>query len=158
MIRARDSISEKIDHLFRTVRRDDNREFTYDDVERGTQGQVSRSYVWKLRHGRNRNPSLDVIESLSEFFSVPPAYFFGQSIEGDARAQELAETAALFKDPAARLVAECARGLSAASLEAVVNLLENLHAIERSRVSVGKATPRAASAEVSSRSTAKVGS
>lgn len=155
MIRARDSISEKIDHLFRMVRRDDNREFTYDDVERGTNGQVSRSYVWKLRHGRNRNPSLDVIESLSEFFSVPPSFFFGESIERDAQAQALAEAAALLKDPAARLVADRARGLSAASLEAVVNLLENLHAIERSRVVAGDAANRAA---VSARSEAKVGS
>lgn len=46
MTRARDTVSEKIDHLFRTVRRADGREFTYDDVERGTEGRVSRSYVW----------------------------------------------------------------------------------------------------------------
>ena len=40
--RSRDNVPQKIDHLFRTVRREDGREFTYDDVERGTQGRVSR--------------------------------------------------------------------------------------------------------------------
>jgi transcriptional regulator with XRE-family HTH domain len=125
-------VSEKIDHLFRTVRRGDGREYTYDDVEQGTGGRVSRSYVWKLRHGRNRNPSLDVLESMAEFFHVPPEYFFTSGPEDEARAVALAEMASLLQDEGVRLVAERARGLSATSLEAVGSLIDNLHAIERS--------------------------
>ena len=123
---ARNSISEKIDHLFVTVRRADGREFTYDDVERGTEGRVSRSYVWKLRHGRNRNPSLDVIEALSQFFMVPPSYFFGPSLAGDDEARTAADVAALLRDSSARKVAQRARGLSPASLQVVENLVDNL--------------------------------
>ncbi len=133
MKRARDTVSEKIDHLFRTIRRHDNREYTYDDVERGTNGKVSRSYVWKLRHGRNRNPSLDVIESMSEFFQVPPAYFFEPGDAAEGRAGELAAAAALLQDASARLVSEKVRGLSPTSMEAVNSLIDNLHAIEASR-------------------------
>ncbi len=133
MTRSRDAISEKLDHLFHTVCRPDGREFTYDDVERGTAGRVSRSYVWKLRHGRNRNPSLDVIEALGEFFQVPPTYFFGDEIQNDAAARETAEVAALLQDPGRRQVAERARGLSHRSLEAVLDLLTSLHEIEAAR-------------------------
>lgn len=132
-VRARDSVSEKIDHLFHTVCRADGREFTYDDVERGTGGRVSRSYVWKLRHGRNRNPSLDVIEAMAEFFRVPPSYFFGEALESDPQAREAAEVAALLQDPAARRVAEKARGLSTPSIQALSGLIDSLHVIENGR-------------------------
>jgi transcriptional regulator with XRE-family HTH domain len=128
--RARDHVSDKIDHLFRTVRRDDGREFTYDDVERGTRGRVSRSYVWKLRHGRNRNPSLDVIEALSQFFRVPPSYFFGHELETDELAQRSAEIASLLQDDSARQVARQARGLSPTALTAVSDLIQHLRMMD----------------------------
>jgi transcriptional regulator with XRE-family HTH domain len=133
MARARESISAKIDYLFRTVRREDGREFTYEDVERGTKGRVSRSYVWKLRHGRNRNPSLDVLEALGEFFSVPPHYFFGGEVSDDPVGREVAEVAGLLRDPASRLVADRARGLSPTALQALGNLIESLHVLENGR-------------------------
>jgi transcriptional regulator with XRE-family HTH domain len=142
-VRSRDSVSEKIDHLFHTVRRPDGREYTYDDVEQGTSGRVSRSYVWKLRHGRNRNPSLDVIEAMSEFFDVPPEYFFGEELMDSGTAKEAADVAALLRDPAARAVAERARGLGPQSLQAVMDLVESLRSIETS----GRRAARAASGE-----------
>ncbi len=138
MARARDRVSGKIDHLFHTVRRSDGREYTYDDVEQGTDGRVSRSYVWKLRHGRNSNPSLDVIEALAMFFRVEPEYFFIPKNEDEERSMEMAEVAALLQDPAVRMVAERARGLSSTSLEAVNNLIDNLHSIEKPRRRGGK--------------------
>ena len=147
-LRARDYVSHKIDHLFRSVLRSDGREFTYEDVERGTDGRVSRSYVWKLRHGRNSNPSLDVIEALAVFFSVPPEYFFGDSIDDDGDAQEAAEIAALLHDPAAHAVAERAKGLGPAALSTVVNLIENLKTMEsahaRASSLAGEPSPEAA--------------
>jgi transcriptional regulator with XRE-family HTH domain len=128
--RSRENVSEKIDHLFKTVRREDGREFTYDDVERGTQGRVSRSYVWKLRHGRNSNPSLDVIEAMARFFRVPPSYFFGPDLADDDVAREAAEVAALLQDESARRVATEARGLGPTSLSAVVDLIEHLRLLD----------------------------
>jgi transcriptional regulator with XRE-family HTH domain len=128
--RSKDTVSEKIDHLFHTVRRPDGREFTYDDVEQGTAGRVSRSYVWKLRHGRNRNPSLDVIEALGEFFRVPPTYFFGDGSADAGAGREAAQVAALLRDPAARKVSERARGLSPQSVAAISDMVEHLRKIE----------------------------
>ncbi len=131
--RARDHVSQKIDHLFRTVRREDGREYTYDDVERGTRGRVSRSYVWKLRHGRNCNPSLDVIEAMSQFFRVPPSYFFGAALRDEETAKEAAEIASLLRDEAAREVARRARGLSPAALTAVSDMIDHLRALGESK-------------------------
>jgi transcriptional regulator with XRE-family HTH domain len=91
---------------------------------------VSRSYVWKLRHGRNSNPSLDVIEALAQFFRVPPSYFFGPPLGINGAGREAAQIAALLQDPAARLVAEQARGLSPTALEAVSDLIEHLRILE----------------------------
>jgi transcriptional regulator with XRE-family HTH domain len=120
-------VSEKIDYLFRTVRREDGREYTYDDVEQGTKGTVSRSYVWKLRHGRNNNPSLEVLESLSVFFDVPPSYFFGDATAG----KEAAAVAALLQDKAAHEVAVKSRGLSPVALAMVSDLLDNLRKLDK---------------------------
>lgn len=128
--RAKDTVSEKLDVLLRTVRHADGRPLTYDDVELGTQRRVSRSYVWKLRNGRNRNPSLDVIEALSEFFAVPPAYFFEPWSEDPDRTREAAEAAFLLRDPGVRQLAERARGLSPAALQAVLGLVDALRMLD----------------------------
>jgi transcriptional regulator with XRE-family HTH domain len=128
--RSSATVSEKIDHLFNAVRRPDGREFTYDDVEQGTGSRISRSYAWKLRHGRNRNPSLDVIEAMSEFFGVLPEFFFEQAVIDAAMGSDAAAVGDLLRDPGARAVAERIRGLSPQSLQAVVDLEDNLWAIE----------------------------
>lgn len=75
---------------------------------------------------------------MSEFFRVPPEYFFEKGDSGQGRAAELAAAAALLQDPSARLVSEKIRGLSPTSMEAVQGLIDNLHAIEESR---GRAAP-----------------
>jgi hypothetical protein len=70
-----------------------------------------------------------VIEAVGEFFSVPPEYFFCH-LQDEALATEAAEVAALLHDPAARSVAERARGLSDTASQAVVALIDSLHTIE----------------------------
>ena len=127
-----DSLAEKVDHLFLTVRRPDGREHTYDDVESGTRGRVSRSYVWKLRKGRNRNPSLEVVEALSEFFGVPAGYFFGPPIGANEEAASAAAVAALLRDEAARRLLEGSRGLSPAAMAALLAMLDHLRELDGS--------------------------
>jgi transcriptional regulator with XRE-family HTH domain len=150
MARARDYVSGKIDHLFHTVRREDGREYTYDEVEQGTDLRVSRSYVWKLRHGRNSNPSLDVIEALSNFFGVEPEYFFVPKDGDDDRSRRIADIAALLQDSGVRSIAERARGLSPTSIEAINSMIDNLHAIEkpRGRAAVANGVDAAAASPV----------
>lgn len=130
MTRAADGIAAKIEYLFNTVRRPDGREYTYDDIERGTGGRVSRSYVWKLRNGRSQNPSLDVIEALSAYFHVPPEFFFGAVGEAEDAQREAALVAALLHDPAARRLAEAARGLTPTAVRIVLGLIAALRPVE----------------------------
>ncbi len=130
MNRAADAIAAKIDYLFHTVRRPDGRAYTYDDIERGTGGQVSRSYVWKLRNGKSQNPSLDVIEALAAFFHVPPEFFFGAVGEGDESQREAALVAALLHDPAARRLAEAARGLTPTAVRIVLGVISALRPVD----------------------------
>lgn len=130
MSRAADAIAAKIEYLFNTVRRPDGREYTYDEIERGTSGRVSRSYVWKLRNGRSHNPSLDVIESLAEFFHVPPEFFFGFDGDPEDQQSETAMVAALLHDPAARRLAEAARGLTPTAVRIVLGVIGALRPIE----------------------------
>lgn len=130
MTRAAEAIGAKIEYLFNTVRRPDGREYTYDEIERGTQGRVSRSYVWKLRNGRSHNPSLEVIESLAEFFHVPPEFFFSLDNDSEDAQRDAALVAALLHDPAARRLAEAARGMTPTAVRIVLGLIGALRPIE----------------------------
>lgn len=130
MTRATDAIAAKIEYLFNTVRRPDGREYTYDEIERGTEGRVSRSYVWKLRNGKSLNPSLDVIESLAEFFHVPPEFFFSLDADADETQRDAALVAALLHDPAARRLCEAARGMTPTAVRIVLGVIAALRPIE----------------------------
>ena len=72
----RETFSEKLDHLFKTVIKPDGTEYTYEEVEEGTGKAMTASYIWRLRTGKARNPGYRVIKALSDFFNVEPNYFF----------------------------------------------------------------------------------
>ena len=133
-----ESFSEKIDYLFKTVRRADGREFTYDDVERHTAGEISRSYAWKLRHGKNRNPSLDVLATLARFFKVPVTVFFesGHSPQ-DPDAVRIAK---LLHNEGVRDIADRAHGMSPESQAIVAKLIDELKKLERREKRRARAT------------------
>jgi transcriptional regulator with XRE-family HTH domain len=122
---TRDSVPDKIDYLFKTIRRPDGREHTYDEVEHGTGGAVSRSYIWKLRHGRNRNPSLEVISALGRFFDVPVAYFFDEKLNPEESAEVVA-IAGLIRNPDVRRLAEQAAGLTPDQLALLTEMAARL--------------------------------
>jgi transcriptional regulator with XRE-family HTH domain len=126
---TRNSVPEKIDHLFKTVRRPDGREHTYDDVERGTGGAVSRSYIWKLRHGRNRNPSLEVVEALGRYFDVPVTYFFDDVSAGSS--DDVVAAAALMRNPALRKLMEEAQALPADQVLLLIEMASGLRRLPR---------------------------
>lgn len=130
--RSGDSLAERVDYLFVTVRRPDGREHTYDEVEAGTGGRVSRSYVWKLRKGRNRNPSLEVVDALAEFFGVPVGYFFGEDLAHDSESHAVAALAALIRDDDARRLLEGSRGLSPAAMGALLTMMDHLRGLDGS--------------------------
>ncbi len=73
------TLADKIDLLFKTFTKPDGREYTYNEVGEGS--GVNSSYLWRLRTGKATNPGHRVLAALSEFFQVPPAYFFEEEME-----------------------------------------------------------------------------
>lgn len=84
------TFSRRLDHLFTTVTHPDGRGYTYEEVKNGTQQAVSAYYVWRLRTGRASNPSYRVINVLSDFFGVSPAYFFQRDKQVEEQAGDIA--------------------------------------------------------------------
>jgi transcriptional regulator with XRE-family HTH domain len=67
-------VGEKVDHLFRTVRKPSGEEFTYEEVHQGT--GISASYLHRLRNKKIANPGREKLEALSTFFGVNVEYWF----------------------------------------------------------------------------------
>jgi len=49
--------------------------YTQEEVIRGTQGVLTRAYLWKLRTGRAKNPGFNIVQALADFFEVDINYF-----------------------------------------------------------------------------------
>jgi transcriptional regulator with XRE-family HTH domain len=128
-------IARRLDALFRTKLPKDGkgREYSYKEVEKAINDvagpkSISHSYIWQLRTGKSTNPTLRGLSLLAAFFSVPITYFFDDE-EAERLANQLG-LAAAFDDDLVRRIATRATGLSDASLEAVLAIVENARTIE----------------------------
>ena len=115
------TLAERIEILFRTFRRKDGKEYTYKEVEAGTGKAVTAPYVWKLRTGQAKNPSIRVLRALSEFFGVPISYFIEDTSE-----EELAnlKLAAEFRDTGVARIALRASDLDEDGQRAILEMIE----------------------------------
>jgi transcriptional regulator with XRE-family HTH domain len=110
-------LAAKLDRLFDLVRRDDGTQYTPKDVaeainEAAGETVISSTYVWQLRVGRRGNPTYRHLIALSQFFVVPPSYFFDDEAPGQAT--QSAEVEAALRDDVIRDIALRAVGLSPA--------------------------------------------
>jgi transcriptional regulator with XRE-family HTH domain len=51
---------------------------------------VTAPYVWKLRTGEAKNPSIRILRALSEFFGVPMTYFIEDTTDEELANLKLA--------------------------------------------------------------------
>jgi transcriptional regulator with XRE-family HTH domain len=73
---AKESIfARKLETLFDEVRKADGAKYTQAEVVEGTNGVLTRVYLWKLRTGRAGNPGFHIIQALADFFKVDVGYF-----------------------------------------------------------------------------------
>jgi transcriptional regulator with XRE-family HTH domain len=131
------TLSEKLDHLFRTVHPADRGEYSHQEVADGVHRlggpTISASYVWQLRRGDRDNPTMRHLEALAAFFGVPPAYFFD---EDEAAAQAIRselELLAALRDAGVRRIALRAVGLppkSLLSVEQMIDLVRGLSGLD----------------------------
>ena len=128
---GRRTLAEKIDRLFRTVH-PAHGEYTHEEVATAIREAggptISATYLWQLRKGVRGNPTMHHLEALSEFFGVPPAYFFDDEVSARIDA-ELALLASL-RDASVRQIALRASGLSAESIGAIVEMIERVRELE----------------------------
>lgn len=70
------SVAQLVDHLFATHRREDGREYTYQEISKETKGELTPGYLSKLRSGQIADPGRYRLLLLCRFFRVPASYFF----------------------------------------------------------------------------------
>ncbi|OLZ62619.1 hypothetical protein AV521_41470 [Streptomyces sp. IMTB 2501] len=97
-------------------------------VRETTGGTISATYLWELVTGRKRNVTLEQLAVLAEFFGVPLEYFMNDEVSRRVNAQ-LALAVAL-RDTKVRSLALRAEGLSAASLDALLTIVNEARRVE----------------------------
>lgn len=122
------TLAEKIEALFRIVRRPNREQFSHEEVARACReasGETfSATYLWQLRTGRRDNPTKRHLEALAQFFDVPVAYFFDDD-QGAAIAKEL-ELLGALRDAKVRSVALRAVNLSPEGVNTISDMIDVL--------------------------------
>ena len=124
------SLTERLDRLFRTVHPANRGEYTYEEVasairEQGT--MISHTYVWQLRKGLRDNPTKRHLEALAQFFGVQASYFLDD--DTSAADAQLELMAALRDDPVRSLALRAAE-LSPNGLAAIRAMVEHARSVE----------------------------
>ena len=118
MDNKKDNLAEKLNRLFEEKRKPDGSQYSQTEVIEGTNGVLTRVYLWKLRTGRASNPGLHIVQAIAAFFGVDPNYFFGES-------NQLASTGALHEtQPFVDQIALRAGELDEAGRKAVLNMID----------------------------------
>ncbi|MGW3950736.1 XRE family transcriptional regulator [Streptomyces sp. NPDC004752] len=122
------TLADKIDALFRIVRRPSREQFSHEEVARAcreaTGESFSATYLWQLRTGRRDNPTKRHLEALAQFFDVPVAYFFDDD-KGAVIAREL-ELLGALRDADVRSVALRAVNLSPEGVSTISDMIDVL--------------------------------
>jgi transcriptional regulator with XRE-family HTH domain len=115
------TLAEKIDLLFKTIKKPDGSQYTYQEVEEGTGKAITGAYVWKLRTGKAENPSYKVLKVLSDFFEVPVSFFFEEVSEEYLQNLKLATQ---LREDGVQHIALRAGDLDEAGKRAVLEMIE----------------------------------
>ncbi|MEU9014119.1 hypothetical protein AB0D12_31000 [Streptomyces sp. NPDC048479] len=98
------------------------------EIRETTGRAISGTYLWELATGKKSNVTLDHLEALAEFFGVPVEYFVNEGVANKVNAQ-LALASALG-DAQVRNLALRANGLSTASLDALLAMVDEVRRLQ----------------------------
>jgi transcriptional regulator with XRE-family HTH domain len=121
--------AKKLNTLFETKTKLDGTKYTQEEVIQGTNGVLTRAYLWKLRTGRAKNPGFNIVQALADFFDIDINYF---------RVSEDEEKAVLEKAQRNKLVSEVALRASMFSEETVLAIINMMEYIEKNRSEKGE--------------------
>ena len=118
--------AQRLDFLFKQLTHPDGREYSYEEVQNGTDKAVTAAYIWRLRTGKAKNPGYWVIKALSDFFGVDPNYFFKE--EGAAKEIGMARAntnlAARFEESSVKEIALRSSELDEKGRQTILGMLE----------------------------------
>lgn len=80
---APQQLHERLDWLFKKVTKAGGTEYTYQEVEAGTEAggyRVTAAAIWKIRKGETQNPGYRVLQTLARFFAVDEAFFYAATL------------------------------------------------------------------------------
>jgi transcriptional regulator with XRE-family HTH domain len=116
------TLADRIDKLFKTIRRPNGREHSNEEVARAC--GFSKQYMGQLRRGESTNPTYQNLAALAAFFDVDVAYFFNSERAERIRAD--LELAAAIRDANVSALALRAASLSPADREKVLAFMRSL--------------------------------
>ncbi len=127
------TFAERLRHLVKTVPNDRGEEYSAREIAeeinlRYGEKSVSHTYISNLIAGRSANPTVRAVEMLAGLFGVPVAYFFDESVNRQVD-REIELVLALRQAGVQRLALRMA-GLSAASLESLIQIVERVRRLE----------------------------
>ncbi|HEY7341359.1 MAG TPA: helix-turn-helix domain-containing protein [Ktedonobacterales bacterium] len=91
---------------------------------------VTATTIWNIRTGKSENPSWRLIEGLAKAFGVSPLYFSEDDESSAKQTQEELALLAALRDSSVRQLALRAHGMTSASLETVLELVERVRQLE----------------------------
>lgn len=135
------TLADKINRLFETIRRQDGKEFSNEQVaaaiSAGGRTTISQSYIWQLRKATKTNPTLAHVQALATFFGVPVGYFTDDDVATEVagklkalEAQQQRVSEAMGRGEV-RLMAMRAGELSPEGLQQVAGLLDVIYRLEQ---------------------------
>ncbi|MCC3776395.1 hypothetical protein [Streptomyces sp. UNOB3_S3] len=98
------------------------------EIRETTGGTISGTYLWELATGKKRNVTLEQLDVLAEFFGVPPEYFISEEVAERVGSQLRLATA--LRDARVRNLALRAQGLSPATLDAVLAIVNEARKVQ----------------------------
>ncbi|MEV4432369.1 hypothetical protein [Streptomyces sp. NPDC049585] len=125
-------IDERLTALIATVYPDERKRPGYaklaEEIRETTGRPISGTYLWELATGKKSNVTLDHLDALAEFFGVPTEYFLNDGVADRVNSQ-LALASALG-DAQVRNLALRAQGLSPASLDALLAMVDDVRRMQ----------------------------
>jgi transcriptional regulator with XRE-family HTH domain len=127
------TLARRLQHLFDTVRAPGRGPWSVSEaVEAINQAAgrplMSYNYLYQLKRGTKKEPSHTRLAAIARHFGVPVAYFDDDQAAAEIDAQ--LELAAALRDEGVRHIAFRAAGLSPASIQAVLGVIENARRLE----------------------------
>jgi transcriptional regulator with XRE-family HTH domain len=127
------TLAQKLDDLVQTVHEPGRGPYSTREIAEAINRQqgaqvISHSTVANLLSGKQTNPTKAVLELLAEYFRVPMAYFFDDTMAAKLKAE--LELVAALRDAGVRDVALRVAGLDDDARRAVITMIDALQQMQ----------------------------